>query len=1043
MNSLVKWFADNTIAANILMLLITVGGFTSLTKVNKEAFPTVRVDMVRVNVAYRGAGPKEVEQQICLRIEEALEGIEGVEKLECASAEGRATANIEAVGGFPVERLLSTVKSRVDGINTFPADVERPIVEEVAWTRAIATLAVYGDLPERQLKEYAESIREELLILPDVPLVSIRGTRAYEISIELSEEALRRYNLTFNDISAAINAHSATIPGGMVRTPGGDIQIQARNQAYDKRDFSFIPIKTGINGTTVYLYEIADIIDGFVEDDLISTFNGMPSVLLDIQVAENPNVLKTSKQLHAFIEARNKTLPSNMQVVIWQDRSEYFKQRLGTLISNGLIGLSLVFILLVIFLRPKVASWVTVGIAISFLGALFTLPLVGISLNLMSLFGFILALGIVVDDAIIIGENIHRVQEKGMPGLQGAKFGAVQMAKPVFFAVTTSIVVFIPLSMLEGNFSRMMSAIAVVPILALLFSLLESLLILPAHLSHMKPEKPIALLAPLDKVRAKAAFGLKYFLVMKYRPFLRKCLSMRTLTTSCFTAVLVLCFGMVIGGVVKISLAPNIAFDTIRTTVTLPISSPSEAAHQTMKEMRIAAEKTRAEMEQKYGRDIVKNTAMVVSGSIITSSVEVISPDIIDVDTAAFARAWRKNLGALPQAESVFASASHRFNNKPIELEVSGPDLARLQVATDWVAERLQGYPGIYSVEKSLREGRTEMEILTTPEAYNLGLDLRQISNQARQAFFGQEAQRIPRGREDVRVMVRFPKADRESITTLQNFRIRSVSGAEVPFDTVAETNFIPGYADITRIDGRAIISVMADYNETGNRPASEVVESFMANELQEFKSLFPDLNMVIEGEQLENKEFLSSINQLGLLAILTIFGLLAIQFKSWWQPGLVIAAIPFGFAGAIFIHLIKGDALSMMSFFGILASAGVVVNDSLVLIARINHLQEEGLHLKYAILQSGCDRFRPIMLTTITTFVGLTPIMLETSTQAQFLIPMAMSLAFGVVAASIVTLIMVPCAYSLWHQILNSSPKELIEAISHKQQKQLTPSKL
>lgn len=1019
MKGLVTWFAENNIAANILMLLIVVGGLTSLKQISKEVNPTIRLDQIKITVSYRGAGPKEVEQQVCLRIEEALEGTKGMDRLECVASLGIATANVEATPNFPIDRLLNSVKSSVDAINTFPADVERPIIEEVITLGNLANIALYGDIPEKQLKEYGESIRDELLTLPYVPLVSIQGARAYEISIEITEEALRRYNLTFDDIANAINAHSITIPGGMVRTANGDIQIQARNQAYDKLDFSFIPVKTAIDGTTVYLYEIAEIVDGFVEDDVITIFNGQPAVIININVADNPNVLKSAEVLKSYIEERNKTLPKNLEMTLWQDSSKYFIQRLNTIVSNGLIGLVLVFTLLVIFLRPKVAIWVTAGIAISFLGTLFAFPAAGISLNILSLFAFILVLGIVVDDAIIIGENIHRVQEKGMPGLKGAKFGVAQMAKPVFFAVTTSIVVFIPLASIPGPFGRFMSAVAVIPMIALTFSLLESLLILPAHLSHMKPEKPIAFLAPLDRIRKSAAFGLKYFLVVKYRPFLRKCLNKRSFTIGCFCASFILCVGLITGGIIRVSLAPTIAFDTIRTTVVLPVGVASEEIKKTLEKVRDASDKTLASMEEKYGQNIAQNISITASGNRVGLSLEVVPPSVVDVDTVEVARIWQENLGPMPEAESVSASASLGFNSKPVELEISGRDLERLKIASSWVTERLANYPGIYGVEQSLRTGRPEMEITPTDEAYNLGLSLRQISSQARQAFFGQEAQRIPRGREDVRVMVRYPKEDRESLITLQNLRIRSNNGTEVPFETVAETDFVPGYASITRIDGRAIISVLADFNKQTGGTAAEVVNSFIENERQEFTALFPDLKIAIEGEQLDNQEFIDSVTQLGLLALVTIFGLLAIQFKSWWQPILIMSAIPFGFVGAVILHVIKGDSISMLSIFGILASAGVVVNSSLVLIDRINTLQAQGLHLRYSILQAGCDRFRPIMLTTITTFVGLTPIMLETSVQAQFLIPMAMSLAFGVAAASVVTLIMVPCAYSLTHQVL------------------------
>lgn len=1020
MHTLVRWFAENNIAANLLMIFIFVGGLTALGRINKEVNPSFRDDVVSISISYRGAGPKEVEQQICLRIEESLEGTEGMDKLTCTASSEFASARVEAVIGFPIERLLNSVKSRVEGINTFPEDVERPIIEEVIFKRDVASVSISGNMPERELKEYAETIREELLALPNVPSVRIQGTRDYEVSIELSETDLRRYNLTFSDVANAINFDSVTLPGGSIETPTGDIQIQARNQAYNRADFEKIPIKTASDGTIVYLSEIAVIKDGFVENELISNFNGERAAYLNVQVSENPNVLKTSEQITEYIEQRSKTLPSNLTLTLWQDNSNYFLQRVDTLLTNGLMGLALVFILLVIFLRPKVAVWVTVGIAIAFIGTLFALPAVGISLNMISLFAFILVLGIVVDDAIIIGENIHRVQEKRLPGLAGAKLGATQMANPVFFAVTTSIVVFIPMTMMPGDFGHFLTPIAIVPILALSFSLIESLLILPAHLSHMKPEKRFSILAPLDRVRDIASHGLKYFLVMKYRPFLRKCLKMRFFTVSCFTAVLILCIGLVAGGKVRVSLTPEITLDTIIASVELPLAAPFSEVEATLEEVRLAANKTLATMEEKYGQSVAKDVFLVASGNRIEFVLEVVPPNVVEVDTAELGRLWRENLGDMPQAEKVTAQATFGFQNNPIELELSGSDLNQLTKAANWLSEKLDAYPGIFGVEQSLRAGRPEMEISSKSLTNSLGINLRDISNQTRQAFFGQEAQRIPRGREDVRVMVRYPKEDRESIYTLHNFRIRASSGAEVPFDTVAKTTFVPGYADITRIDGQAIISVTSDFTPTDGNTVSLTIQQFLTDQTTEFQQLFPGIGLSLEGEQKENQEFSDSMTQLGLLSLLGIFALLAIQFKSWWQPGLVLSAIPFGFAGAVIMHLIKGDALTMLSFFGILASAGVVVNDSLVFIDRINVLRSQGFNLHYCILQAGSDRFRPIMLTTITTFVGLTPIMLETSLQAQFLIPMAMSLAFGVATASIVTLIMLPCAYSMWHQIIH-----------------------
>jgi|TARA_B110000483_G_scaffold228870_1_gene292199 multidrug efflux pump subunit AcrB len=1015
MHKLIEYFADNPIAANLMMIFLLIGGLSGLGSIDKEMFPSFNLDMVRVSVAYPGAGPREVEQQICIRIEEALEGLEGIDELRCIASLNQGVAIIEASDSYSFESLLNSVKSRVDSVNTFPTDTERPIVEEIRVSQQVVSIAVSGDADEASIKEYTETLKDELSQLPNIPLVEIQGTRAYELAIEVSETTLRTYGLSLDSLAQIIGSNSITVAGGLIRTDSGDIQIQVREQGYTGEDFANIPVITNNDGSQIRLGDIANIIDGFTEDDLLVRFNGKPAALLNVMVTEDPDVLKTAQAVYEFVETRGATLPEGVSLDVWRDSSTSFTARLATLKRSGIGGLILVFILLLLFLRPALAFWVSLGIGISFVGTLFVLPILGGSINMITLFAFILVLGIVVDDAIIIGENIHRVQTRGTWGVKGSKLGTIEMASPVFFAVTTSIIVFIPMLYLPGDFARFMAPIATIPILALAFSLVESLLILPAHLSHLKPEKKSRFLPILQKWRSATSDALDLFLVTKYRPFLRYCLHHRAFTVSGFFSVFALIAALYIGGWVESETFPTVPIEYIDGSVDLPAGVPYADIERIAQRMEEAAYRAAEKVEQEYGENVLKEVFVLGFGSTVNSTVELTSPEERSVDSTIFADAWEIEVGEIPEAEEVTFTGSIEFGgNADIAFRLEGRTLEELQVASDWVAERLSGYEGVYNVRDSLNAGRPEMEIAPTNLAAILGGTPAVLAQQMRQVFYGQEIQRIPRFREDVRVMLRYPEEERSSTQLLDNLLIRTPDQREVPFNSLAETRFVEGYSSVTRIDGNSSITVLADFRRSGNQTAGAVVTTFLEEHSSGFHSTFPTARIALDGAQLENIEFMSELLRLGTLALIVIYGLLAIQFKSLSQPLIILIAIPFGFAGAVVGHIVTGQVLSLLSLMGVLAAAGVIVNDTLVLIDRANKLREQGFSPTHSIIQAGRDRFRPIFLTSATTFAGLTPLMLEKSTQAQFLIPMATSLSWGVLAATLVTLVLVPCIYSI-----------------------------
>ncbi|MEM6580486.1 MAG: efflux RND transporter permease subunit [Pseudomonadota bacterium] len=1014
----IHWFVHNPIAANLLMVLLVVGGWLAIPALNKQFFPEFEINIVSVSVPYPGAGPSEVEEQICVRVEEAVHDLAGIKEIRSTAQQGVGTVLIEAEPGYDTQRLTAEVKNRVDAINTFPGDVERPIVSEVAFRHLMAVVTIFGDIGERQLKELGETLRDDLSAQPHVSVVEIEVPRPYELSVEVSEFDLRRYGLTFDEVVAAIRSSSLNLPAGNIKTAEGDIQVQTRGQAYEGLDFEQIPLLSDTDGTQVTLGEVATIIDGFEDMDIRTRFDDSPSHDLNVYVTSNPDTLATSAVVTKWVEDIKPRLPPGVEVVLWQDTSVPFKGRVETLVKNGLGGLLLVFLVLVLFLRPLLAMWVCVGIAVAFMGTFFALQFTGFSLNMISLFAFLLVLGIIVDDAIIVGEAIHSKQSFGEAGAKGAIDGARLVLKPVMFAVISTMIFFSAMFFLPGDMARAAFSIPVVVILALTFSLVECLWILPSHLAHMRPVTPsrYAWVESLERTRLRFANGMTHFAHHRYRRFLERCLKANFLVIAIFFVALLLSISIFEGGWVRTAFLPVIADDYVEIEVSLREGGAYEETLRVLDQIEGAAVALKREYNESVEDDsgpLIGHIDARARGNEARVIVETLSDT---VDVGVLGERWREMVGDLGDVEQFELDYTINERGKPISLLLTASSVATLRSVADELRAALLTYPGVFNVNDSFDMPNEEIVLDVKPAAENLSVTLADLALQVRQAFYGAEAQRIPRAREDVRVMVRYPEEERISIDSLNEMRVRTPTGAEVPFDTVADLSFAEGYLTIDRLDRKRVMSVTAELSAIAAEPR-EIVEDLLSKRLTDWQTRYPDLNIRLDGELEEEEAFLNAMLRSMGMAMLIIYALMAIPFRSYFQPLLVLTAVPFGFMGAIFGHMIMGLEVSMFSLMGVLACAGVVVNDNLVLIDRINQLRAAGHSLMGSLLQAGEDRFRPIILTSLTTFVGLLPIMSETSVQAQFLIPMVTSLAFGVLFATGITLLLVPCLYLFGEQ--------------------------
>jgi multidrug efflux pump subunit AcrB len=1018
---MIGWFARNSVAANLLMVTILAGGFIALTNgVKLEVFPPSDPDTVTVRVPLRGATPEDVELGVAVRIEEAVKDLEGIDRIVSVSSEGSTNVTIEIDKGYDPRQLLDDIKSRVDAINTFPANTEKPVIGLRQRRFGVIDVVVSGDYSESEIRMFAEQVRDELLRMDGITHAELDAVRQYEIAIEVSADRLREFDVTLADIGQAIRSSSVDLSAGNVRTEGGDVLIRSKGQAYRRADFEEIVVRTNADGSIVRVSDLATVIDGFVEDSMRTRFDGKHAAFVKISRVGDQSAIDIASKVREYIDSRQETLPIGLSLSYWDDDSARLKDRLGIMGKSAVQGSILVILLLSLFLRPAVGMWVFLGIPISFFGAFIVMQGLDISLNLMSAFGFILVLGIVVDDAIVTGENIYARMREGDKGLSAAIRGTKEVAIPVTFGILTTIAAFGPLAFIEGRLGEIFSQIPLVVIPVLLFSLVESKLILPAHLKHINLHEHDKKLSGFQAWQTRFADRFEDLIRQYYLPFLKRAVAHRYSTVALFAGVLIVLVALIQSGWTRFTAFPSIEGETATASLMMPAGTPFEVTNRHADKIYLAA----AELQEKYrdpdtGQSMVTHILANVSAGFARVQMETVPKQdrTVELSTNALSREWRKLIGVVPGAESLTFRSSFFRPGDPIDVQFSGNSLETLTIVGEQLKEHLATYPGVFDIADSLSNGKEELQIELSPQGHLLGLTRSNIVSQVGQAFMGLQAQRIQRGRDDIRVLVRFPLGERSTIASLNEMLITTPSGSKIPLANVAEISPGRGPSQIRRIDGYRVLNVTADVDkESANVP---VLIDSISSHLDDILVKYPSVSYSFEGEQRRQRETFGSL-QLGVVVVLfVIYCLLALPLKSYTQPIVIMSVIPFGIIGAVIGHWFMGYPLTILSMLGLMALTGVAINDSLVLVDYVNQRHRNaGDDLMKSVERAGVVRFRPVMLTSLTTFFGLLPLLMEKSSQAQFLVPMAISLGFGILFATLITLILVPTNMMIGHDI-------------------------
>jgi multidrug efflux pump subunit AcrB len=1008
----IAWMAGHSVAANLLMMVLLVGGFLMTRQVTKEVFPDFELDMVTISVAYPGASPEEVERGIILAVEEAVQGIEGIEDMSATANEGSGSLTIEVLEGADIQRVAQDIKNAVDRVSSFPEEVEIPRVSIAQRKRYVVSMALYGDQTEATLRETAEIIRDRLLQNPEITQVDLVGVRPLEISIEIPQRQLRAYGLTLEEVAGIISRSAVELPGGAIKTEAGEVLVRMNARRDLGHEYGRIPIITTSSGTVLLLEDIAEIRDTFAETDSFAYFNGKPAVRIEVYRVGDQTPISVSDAVKAALADITPTLPPGLSLSLQNDRSDIYRQRMDLMLRNGYIGLALVFVLLAIFLEPRLAFWVSLGIPISLLGSFFLLSPAGVSINIVTMFAFIVTLGIVVDDAIVAGENMYNHRQRGKPWLRAAIEGTREIAMPVTFSVLTNMVAFMPLLFIPGFMGKVFKAIPVVVIGVFAVSLIESLFILPAHIGHRRSGGPTR--GPLGWVTRHQRRFSDFFLRQvrnRYGPFLDLALRYRYVTLSIGIAVLIVTLAYVRSGRMGFELFPRVESDYSVVTATLPYGTAVEKTQQVAARLVSAAQSVGAE---NGGDRLIKGIYSSVNGNNVQVRVYLTPPKQRPLSTAVFTRFWRETVGALAGLENIrFASDFGGPGRGPvISVELSHRDVRILERAGAELADALGYYQFVEDIDDGFIPGKQQIDFQVRPEARSLGLESRSVARQVRHAYYGAEALRKQRGRNEVKVMVRLPKSERVSEHNLEQMILRTPGGKEIPLMEAVSVERGRAYTSIDRRDGRRVITVTADSRPRSK--ADQVISALKEDALPSIQAKYPGLSYSFEGRQADRRESMQALMRGLAFALLIIFAMLAVPLNSFTQPIIIMCCIPFGLVGAVAGHLIMGYSLSVMSMFGVVALTGVVINDSLVMIDFANRSRRAGAGWHGAILAAGIQRFRPILLTTLTTFGGLAPMIFETSRQARFLIPMALSLGYGIVFATAITLILVPCLYGI-----------------------------
>ncbi len=1028
---MIRWFARNDIASNFLIIAILLwGGYSAIHRVPLEVQPAITFNEVQIDVPYRGGSPSDVERAVIIPIESALIGLQGVDQIVSTARTGSARIEVIANDGVDPKDLIEEIKARVDRITTFPQEIEPPRVrvpDSTLWFDVIK-IAVAGDMDQNDLTRAAERVRDDMINMPEISQSFMQGVGEFEIAIEADPKKLRDYGLTFSDLSNAIRRSSVDLPAGRIQTDEGSLIIRSKGQAYTRSDFESIVIQNN-DGAEINLGKVATVKDGFEEGQKLIRFNGKPCMLIEALRLNDENALKIANAVKEYQATAHERFPEGITLHIWDDSSVELEGRLGTLLWSLAQGCLLVLITLGLFLRPSIALWVTIGIPVAFAGGFILMPHFGITANVMSLFGFIIVVGIIVDDAIVTAENVYTKLQDGMERLEAATLGTKEVATPVTFGVITTIVAFAPLMFIDGSYySSFAKQIPPVVTAVLVFSLIESKLCLPSHLKHVRVNR--GRLNFIERFQKKIADGLELFVKRCYEPSLRLATHHRYTTLAIFFAVGMAFTAYFKSGALGFDDMPSMDRNRIVASVRMTRDTKIEVTEERVKQVEAALVKLKEEFtDPGTGKSLIEDVLTSSGGwparSHIDPHVGYVVITVTDPGersepgpkNSVIADRWTELIGEMPDVASFWVSGDRGSGFKggdndmeSIEIEVRGNETEAKRDLVREIEQVVEAYDGISSAWSTSGGVRDELQITITPEGEALRLNQRDLAQQVRAAFFGEQAQRMQRDRDDVRVMVRLPLEQRQTLDTLNELRIRTPDGGDAPFNSVASATFTKSRARIDRVDGAQVITIYCN-------PEDETVNIVdisrdLTPRLDALVNQHPELSWRYTGYVAEHEEtyFMLIFGGIGLLAVL--YALLAIPFKSLYQPIFVMIAVPFGAIGALIGHMILDITPSYLSMFGILALSGVVVNDSLVMVDFINKKKQAGEDLFTAVIHSGTRRFRPIFLTSITTFAGLLPILSDPSLQAQLLIPMAASLAFGILFATVITLYLIPTAY-------------------------------
>ena len=1024
----VAWMAGHSVAANLVMLACIIGGLLSLNNIRQEVFPEFEIDAISVSVVYPGASPEEVESGIILAIEDAVSGLEGIDEINASAKEGIGTVVINALSGADLQRLTQDIQKEVDRITTFPEDAEKPQVTVISRKRQVISIVLYGAAKENVLHELAEQFRDRLLQDPGITQVELSGVKPMEISIEIAQENLRRYRLSVGQIAQRISDASIDLPGGSIKTGSGEILIRMKERRDYGREFARLPIITTADGSRVQLGDIATIDDGYDESDYYAIYNGKPAIMVEVYSVGRQTPIQVSETVKRHLEQARLELPEGIAAEIRRDTSDEYSQRIDLLLRNSAMGLTLVFVTLALFLELRLAFWVMMGIPIAFLGSFLILPSLGVSLNMISLFAFIIALGIVVDDAIVIGENIYHYRQEGLPPMQAAIKGAREMAMPVTFSILTNIATFMPLLFMPGFMGKIFFMIPLVVITVFLLSLAESLFVLPNHLGHLQRSQRHGIQAWIHHYQQQFSHGFRDWVQHRYGPFLDWVLKHRYLTVAAAFSLLAATLAYALSGRMGMTLFPKTEADYAQVTLVLPFGTPMEKTEAVAQHLMTTARQVADRLPQ--GHELLRGIFAEIGtvdhqqtlGSHLASIRAYLAPPEVRekiMSTDEFTNLWRDAAGELAGLDSILfeSDAGGPGSGSAITIELNHRDIDVLERASKQLADALRAYPIVNDVDDGFSAGKEQLDFSLLPEGKSLGLTAQNVARQVRNAFYGAEVLRQQRGRNEIKVMVRLPEAERISEQNVEDLMLWTPAATEIPLRQAVHIERGRAYTEINRRNGRRNIQVKAGV--TPRSKAGEILNDLEATELPRLMAEFPGLRYSFQGSQAEMAESIGSLKISFVFAVLAIYAMLAIPFQSYVLPFIVIVSIPFGIIGAIFGHLLMGFDLSILSMLGIVALSGIVVNDSLVLINYANELQaSSGKTPRQIIKTASIQRFRPILLTTLTTFCGLMPMILETSRQARMLVPMAISIGFGVLFATLITLILIPALYLVVNDI-------------------------